>query len=153
MTPVPMHGGFSWQAYNEEPSASGDSTFTMVGLLEQINTTRDVSDYLWYMTEWVFYNLARSFAFSLSFSIHLFFSFFFLSFFVFYSRDDFLVVFILVLIFSLFFPCSLDISSVHIDPSEGFLRSGKYPVLGVLSAGHALHVFINGQLSGRFLFC
>ncbi|KAG6782092.1 hypothetical protein POTOM_011480 [Populus tomentosa] len=91
MTPVPMHGGFSWQAYNEEPSASGDNTFTM---------------------------------------------------------DDFVVVFILVLIFLLFFPCSLDISSVHIDPSEGFLRSGKYPVLSVLSAGHALHVFINGQLSG-----
>ncbi|KAJ6711463.1 BETA-GALACTOSIDASE RELATED [Salix purpurea] len=88
MSPVPMHGGFSWQTYNEEPSSSGDNTFTTVGLLEQINTTRDVSDYLWYMTD------------------------------------------------------------VHIDPSEGFLKSGKYPVLTVLSAGHALHVFINGQLSG-----
>jgi hypothetical protein len=51
MTPVPMHGGLSWQTYNEEPSSSGDNTFTMVGLLEQINTTKDVSDYLWYMTE------------------------------------------------------------------------------------------------------
>lgn len=36
-----------------------------------------------------------------------------------------------------------------IDHNEGFLRSGKDPVLTVLSAGHALHVFINGQLSGE----
>lgn len=53
MTPVPIHGGFSWQAFNEVPSAYGDSSFTMSGLLEQINTTRDATDYLWYMTEWV----------------------------------------------------------------------------------------------------
>lgn len=38
--------------------------------------------------------------------------------------------------------------SVKIDPNEGFLKSGKYPVLTVLSAGHALHVFVNGQLGG-----
>jgi hypothetical protein len=36
-----------------------------------------------------------------------------------------------------------------IDPNEGFLRSGNDPVLTVLSAGHALHVFVNGQLSGE----
>ncbi|KDP40776.1 hypothetical protein JCGZ_24775 [Jatropha curcas] len=88
MTPVPMHGGFSWQAYSEETSAEGDHTFTMVGLLEQINTTRDVTDYLWYSTD------------------------------------------------------------VHINPNEGFLKSGKYPVLTVLSAVHALHIFVNGELSG-----
>lgn len=43
---------FSWQSYNEE-TASGfaDDTTTMDGLLEQINVTRDASDYLWYMTE------------------------------------------------------------------------------------------------------
>lgn len=39
--------------------------------------------------------------------------------------------------------------SVKIDPSEGFLRSGNYPVLTVMSAGHALHVFVNGQLAGQ----
>lgn len=89
MTPVPIHGGFSWQAFSEEPSAYGDSSFTMSGLLEQINTTRDATDYLWYMTD------------------------------------------------------------VKIDPSEGFLRSGNYPVLTVMSAGHALHVFVNGQLAGN----
>lgn len=37
---------------------------------------------------------------------------------------------------------------MKIDPREGFLRGGKWPVLTVYSAGHALHVFINGQLSG-----
>ncbi|KAK1584370.1 hypothetical protein Q3G72_032362 [Acer saccharum] len=35
ISPVPLHGGFSWQAYNE-----ADSSFTMSGLLEQINTTK-----------------------------------------------------------------------------------------------------------------
>lgn len=51
MTPVPLHGGFLWQAFNEEPASNDDSAFTMLGLLEQLNTTRDASDYLWYMTE------------------------------------------------------------------------------------------------------
>ncbi|XP_041000720.1 beta-galactosidase 1-like [Juglans microcarpa x Juglans regia] len=88
MIRVPVHGGFSWQAYDEETTSYDDSSFTTVGLLEQINTTRDASDYLWYSTE------------------------------------------------------------VKIDSNEEFLKTGKYPVLTVLSAGHALHVFINGQLSG-----
>ncbi|PKI43979.1 hypothetical protein CRG98_035655 [Punica granatum] len=51
MTPVPVRGGFSWQAYNEETTAFEDSSFMMVGLLEKINATRDVSNYLWYMTD------------------------------------------------------------------------------------------------------
>ncbi|XP_057459695.1 beta-galactosidase-like [Actinidia eriantha] len=88
MTPVVYDVGFSWQSFNEEPASYNDNTFTMVGLLEQINTTWDASDYLWYMTD------------------------------------------------------------VKIDSNEGFLRSGKNPVLKVYSAGHALHVFINGRLSG-----
>ncbi|KAK7325120.1 hypothetical protein VNO77_29211 [Canavalia gladiata] len=88
MTRVPIHGGLSWQAFNEETSSTDDSSFTMTGLLEQLNTTRDLSDYLWYSTD------------------------------------------------------------VVIDSNEGFLRNGKDPVLTVLSAGHALHVFVNGQLSG-----
>lgn len=56
--------------------------------------------------------------------------------------------------FLLIFGISLDtvlIPSVKIDSGEEFLRSGNYPVLTVLSAGHALHVFINGQLAGRHL--
>ncbi|CAI9773576.1 unnamed protein product [Fraxinus pennsylvanica] len=85
MTPV---RGFSWQSYNEETASYEDNSFTAAGLLEQINTTRDMTDYLWYSTD------------------------------------------------------------VKIDPREGFLRGGKWPVLTVYSAGHALHVFINGQLSG-----
>ena len=59
MTPVVYDVGFSWQSFNEEPASYNDNTFTMVGLLEQINTTWDASDYLWYMTEWV-YNLYNS---------------------------------------------------------------------------------------------
>nr|GMC47596.1 beta-galactosidase-like [Ipomoea batatas] len=86
MKMTPVSRGFSWQSYNEETSSYDDSTFTATGLLEQINTTRDASDYLWYMTE--------------------------------------------------------------IDPREAFLKGGKWPWLTVYSAGHALHVFINGQLVG-----
>ncbi|KAA8537575.1 hypothetical protein F0562_027183 [Nyssa sinensis] len=78
-----------WETYDEDVSSLEDSsTMTAVGLLEQINVTRDNSDYLWYIT-------------------------------------------------------SVDISS-----SESFLRGGQEPTLTVLSRGHAIHIFINGQLSG-----
>ncbi|WVY99704.1 hypothetical protein V8G54_025774 [Vigna mungo] len=89
MTGVPIHGGLSWLSFNEETTTTEDSSFTMTGLLEQLNTTRDLSDYLWYSTD------------------------------------------------------------VVLDSSEGFLTNGKDPILTVFSAGHALHVFINGQLSGE----
>ncbi|KAM7483837.1 hypothetical protein LguiB_008420 [Lonicera macranthoides] len=88
MKMTPVGGRFSWQSYNDELTSYGDNTFTTIGLLEQINTTRDISDYLWYMTD------------------------------------------------------------VKVNSDEGFLKSGKWPVLTVFSAGHALHVFINGKLSG-----
>ncbi|XP_078441975.1 beta-galactosidase 5-like [Wolffia australiana] len=78
----------SWEKYDEEVASMGDNLFTTVGLLEQINVTRDRSDYLWYIT------------------------------------------------------------SVDIKTSESFLRGGKLPTLALESAGHALHVFINGKLSG-----
>ena len=39
-------------------------------------------------------------------------------------------------------------SSVDINSNEGFLQGGQLPSLTVQSAGHTLHVFINGQLSG-----
>ncbi|XP_076938285.1 beta-galactosidase-like [Bidens hawaiensis] len=80
--------GFTWQSYNDVTESYNDNSFTNVGLLEQVNVTRDSSDYLWYMTD------------------------------------------------------------VRVGSNEGFLRSGKWPTLLVSSAGHALHVFINGQLSG-----
>lgn len=51
MKMTPVSRGFSWESYNEDAASHEDDTFTVVGLLEQINTTRDVSDYLWYMTE------------------------------------------------------------------------------------------------------
>jgi len=87
MTPV---SSFSWESYMDEtPSAGDDSTFSGDGLYEQLNVTRDVSDYLWYMTD------------------------------------------------------------VNIGADEGFLGSGNDPVLTVMSSGHALHVFINGELAGK----
>ncbi|PON99542.1 Glycoside hydrolase [Trema orientale] len=80
---------FSWESYNEDVSSIDDrSTFTAPGLLEQINVTRDSSDYLWYIT------------------------------------------------------------SVDIGASESFLHGGELPTLIVQSTGHAVHVFINGQLTG-----
>ncbi|GAB2268414.1 hypothetical protein Dimus_003376 [Dionaea muscipula] len=86
MTPI---SSFSWQSYVDgTPTADGDGPFSSIGLYEQLNVTRDISDYLWYMTD------------------------------------------------------------VVIDANEWFLKSGNYPVLTVMSAGHALHVFINGQPAG-----
>ncbi|KAJ0087018.1 hypothetical protein Patl1_09217 [Pistacia atlantica] len=79
----------SWETYDEDVSSLGQrSTITTAGLLEQVNVTRDTSDYLWYMT------------------------------------------------------------SVDIGSSESFLRGGQKPTLTIESAGHAVHVFINGQFSG-----
>ncbi|KAJ3671146.1 hypothetical protein LUZ60_008572 [Juncus effusus] len=81
-------GSFNWQSYNEEINSADDVAFSTDGLLEQVNVTRDNTDYLWYTTY------------------------------------------------------------VDIDQSEQFLVNGKNPSLTVMSAGHSLHVFINGQLAG-----
>ena len=40
--------------------------------------------------------------------------------------------------------------SVEISLSENFLQGGKPLSLSVQSAGHTLHVFINGQLQGIY---
>ncbi|KAF6145942.1 hypothetical protein GIB67_007961 [Kingdonia uniflora] len=45
----------------------------------------------------------------------------------------------------------ISIFSVNVDPDEKFLKNGQYRVLTVLSVGHALHVFLNGQLSVQSL--
>ncbi|PON48713.1 Glycoside hydrolase [Trema orientale] len=80
---------FAWHSYTEEvPSRHDKNSFSANGLLEQLNVTRDASDYLWYTTE------------------------------------------------------------VNIRAEDEFLKNGELPVLGVSSAGHALQVFINDQLSG-----
>ncbi|XP_062021758.1 beta-galactosidase 3-like isoform X3 [Rosa rugosa] len=80
---------WSWETFSEDiASWTGDTTLTVIGFLDQLNITRDSSDYLWYTT------------------------------------------------------------SVDISPSESFLRRGKHPILTVQSAGNAMHVFINDQLSG-----
>ncbi|KAK4763055.1 hypothetical protein SAY86_008823 [Trapa natans] len=87
---LPTNGDMlQWESYNEDVSSLGESsTFTTSGLLEQINVTKDASDYLWYIT------------------------------------------------------------SVDIGASESFLHGGELPTLIVQSMGHAVHIFVNGQLSG-----
>ncbi|RAL37121.1 hypothetical protein DM860_004043 [Cuscuta australis] len=81
---------FYWQSYTEEViSADQSDTFAANVLWEQVNVTRDSSDYLWYTTD------------------------------------------------------------VYIASNEGFLKSGKDPILTVMSAGHALQVFINGKPWGN----
>ncbi|XP_074353625.1 beta-galactosidase-like isoform X2 [Apium graveolens] len=51
MKMIPVGGDFPWQSYNEEvPTADDSGTVPMVGLYEQINVTRDSTDYLWYLT-------------------------------------------------------------------------------------------------------
>ncbi|XP_039166379.1 beta-galactosidase isoform X3 [Eucalyptus grandis] len=39
-------------------------------------------------------------------------------------------------------------TDITISPNEAFLRSGQSPVLTISSAGHAMHVFVNGELAG-----
>ncbi|KAK4490301.1 hypothetical protein RD792_000968 [Penstemon davidsonii] len=49
---LPSNSQFqSWETYNEDISSLEDSpTFQAIGLFEQLNVTRDSSDYLWYIT-------------------------------------------------------------------------------------------------------
>lgn len=52
MKMTPISRGFNWESYIEDTASSyGENSFTEVGLREQINTTWDKSDYLWYTTE------------------------------------------------------------------------------------------------------
>lgn len=39
-------------------------------------------------------------------------------------------------------------TDVNISPNEGFIKNGQNPILTAMSAGHVLHVFINGQFWG-----
>ncbi|KAL0669161.1 hypothetical protein Bca4012_031865 [Brassica carinata] len=41
-----------------------------------------------------------------------------------------------------------DYFCITISSNEGFLKTGEDPLLTICSAGHALHVFVNGQLAG-----
>lgn len=42
---------FSWETFSEDLTTSDvDSAFTSFSLLDQVNVTRDSSDYLWYTT-------------------------------------------------------------------------------------------------------
>ncbi|KAL9660812.1 hypothetical protein QQ045_025630 [Rhodiola kirilowii] len=84
---TPVSGALAWESYKEETaSAYGDDTVTLNGLLEQVNFTRDATDYLWYLTD------------------------------------------------------------ITIKPGD--LKDGQSPFLTIMSAGHTLHVFLNGELAG-----
>ncbi|KAI5436970.1 Beta-galactosidase 4 [Lathyrus oleraceus] len=88
-TMTPTNITFDWQSYTEDPAfSSEDDSVTAEALWEQINVTRDSSDYLWYLLD------------------------------------------------------------VKISPNESFIKNGPSPILTANSAGHVLHVFVNGQLSG-----
>lgn len=52
MLPANSGSNLQWQSYGEDLTSVDDSstTFTTSGLLEQVNVTRDASDYLWYIT-------------------------------------------------------------------------------------------------------
>lgn len=41
---------FSWETYDEDLNSLEEDSVIAVGLLEQINVTRDTTDYLWYKT-------------------------------------------------------------------------------------------------------
>lgn len=89
MKMLPVSAGFHWQSFTEEaPTADDGDTLQKWGLYEQLNLTRDSSDYLWYLTD------------------------------------------------------------VNIASNEWFLKNGKDPILTIMSAGHTLQVFVNGQPSG-----
>ncbi|KAF2298722.1 hypothetical protein GH714_026217 [Hevea brasiliensis] len=86
---LPTATGLSWETFSEDVlSVDEDKITTVPGLLEQINVTRDTTDYLWYTT------------------------------------------------------------GLTIRSYESFLHQGNLLNLTVDSAGHALHVFVNGELSG-----
>ncbi|WZZ76146.1 hypothetical protein YC2023_087516 [Brassica napus] len=91
MKMVPTNTKLSWGSYNEEipyPNDNDNGTFSQDGLVEQINMTRDKTDYLWYLAD------------------------------------------------------------VAVSDDEKFLKTGEDPLLTIESAGHALNVFVNGQLAG-----
>ncbi|KAF3324538.1 Beta-galactosidase 2 [Carex littledalei] len=79
---------FTWQSYSEDINTTDKAAFTSNMLMEQLNVTRDKTDYLWYTTY------------------------------------------------------------VNIGQNEKFLSNGQNPSLSVMSAGHAMDVFVNGQLAG-----
>ncbi|OMO67303.1 Glycoside hydrolase, family 35 [Corchorus capsularis] len=49
---IPTGGTFNWYSYTEAPvSVGGTKTFAANGLKEQLSTTWDQTDYLWYITD------------------------------------------------------------------------------------------------------
>lgn len=138
---------FSWQSYFEDISSLDDSsTFTTQGLLEQINVTRDASDYLWYITRWDWTPSHCTCLTNVNISVLLYYFFFLLLMSLIFSvLEDYSDT---LLLHACLINSILSVTSVDIGSSESFLHGGELPTLIVQSTGHALHIFINGQLSG-----
>lgn len=45
-----------WSYFSEPVGISSDDAFSKAGLTEQINTTADQSDYLWYSIRYIVFN-------------------------------------------------------------------------------------------------
>ncbi|XP_057850340.2 beta-galactosidase 2 isoform X2 [Cryptomeria japonica] len=85
MTPV---GRLVWESFKENVATYEDGSITDMGLLEQINTTRGNTDYLWYITR------------------------------------------------------------VEVGDDEPLIKNGGISNLSIQSAGHAFHIFVNGEYLG-----
>ncbi|KAL5999215.1 Beta-galactosidase 8 [Asimina triloba] len=114
--------GWSW--FKESVGISKSDAFKKSGLVDQINTTADSSDYLWYSIRYADIYIFRNVIIvgcslapqkSLSYEIICGSSFF---------------------------------GSFEIRGDEPYLINGSQTFLHVESLGHVLHTFINGQLSG-----
>lgn len=69
----------SWETYGEETTAVEDSSsFAANGLLEQLNVTRDGTDYLWYTTRYSLFNFFDILGMDYAFMKFFVFIFFFL---------------------------------------------------------------------------
>lgn len=51
------HISKSWMTVKEPISIWSDNSFTVLGILEHLNVTKDKSDYLWLMTRYLFVSL------------------------------------------------------------------------------------------------
>ncbi|CAN1770982.1 Beta-galactosidase 3 [Linum perenne] len=91
----------NWEVFVEKAGIWGEADLVKNSLEDQIDITKDSSDYLWYTTR-------------LGSVIHY----------------------------------GIIIGSITISNDEQFLKQGQPPVLTIASKGHALHVFINGELQG-----
>ena len=122
--------GSDWSWINEPVGISKDDAFTKPGLLEQINTTADKSDYLWYSLRY------RMLQFQLSTCL-------FQRYVVDTPANNLVFYKSISKTSSFCWICSVDVNG-----GEDFL-DGSQTDLHVESLGHALHAFVNGKPAGE----